>query len=87
MIFVDSFYFGSDANFLFRVAEQVADHPHMRGVGEFDQHDYVRDCVLERGMSRIPDALPTVDSAASGELVPSEFERMALVTYPFGSEL
>jgi hypothetical protein len=38
-------------------------------------------------MDRMPDALPAVDAAATGNAMPSEVGRAAVVTYPFGTEL
>src|SRR5947199_4663911 len=65
-----------------RIAEQVADHPDPAGVRQLDQDDDVRPSILERGMHRMPRALPAVDRAAPVDRLPSEIEGEAPVTDP-----
>src|SRR5271167_4340357 len=70
-----------------RIADQVADHADVAGIGQFDQHHHIRTRVLEGWMHRVPYALPTVDAATARDAVPSEIDGPALMANPFGPEL
>src|SRR3984885_11296117 len=77
----------ADGKFRARIAGQVADHPHIVGIRQLDQHHHIRTRVLERGMHRMPYALPTVDASAPRNAMPSEVDGAASMANPFGAEL
>src|ERR1022692_428706 len=76
-----------EGRLLFRIAEQISNHPHIVGIGQLDQHRNIRTGVLERGMNRIPNALPTIDAPAARHAMPAQIEAVASMANPFGTEL
>ena len=70
-----------------RIAEQVADHAHAARLGQLDQHHDVGPVVLERGMHRMPGALPAIDAAARRHLHPLEIEGETAMADPLRAPL
>ena len=65
------------------IAQKVAEHADVAGIGQLDQHDDVRTVALQRRMHRMPRPLPAVDAALARHLVPIHVEGQALVADPF----
>ena len=76
-----------EGGLLARIAEQIADHAHIVGIGKLDHQRDVWARVPQRGMNRIPDAHPTVDAPAPRHAMPSEVVAVASIANPFGAEL
>src|SRR6202167_3057474 len=87
VVFEDGLDWGVEGHLKLRVAEQIADHANVACVGEFHHHHKIGAGGLQCGMRRMPHALPAVDAPAAGYAMPSDIERVALVTNPFGAEL
>ena len=87
MILEDGLNFRVERWVLCRIAEQIPNHADVAGVGELDHRNYIGTRLLERGMDRIPSADPAMETAASGDFLPSEVEGAAVVTDPFGAPL
>jgi hypothetical protein len=81
------FDLGFDFYFLHWITQQVANHPDVASVREFDHYHEIRTCVLEGGMRGMPDAFPAIDSSPARYAFPSGFHGVALVADPFGGEL
>src|SRR6267143_357740 len=67
---------------LHRVSYQIADHAHVAGPGQLDQHDDVRSVIRQRRMHRVPGALPRIDAAARRHRHPLEIEGETAVANP-----
>lgn len=65
MVFPGYFHGIPDSHLLLGVAEKIADHTDVIGIWQFNQHDEIRPALPERGMHGMPDALESVDFAAS----------------------
>src|SRR3546814_6416686 len=74
MVFEHRLDLGAYPDRLLRIAEQVADQADIVAVRQLDQDDDVRPVTLERGVHRVPDALPTDDAAAALDLFPAHGE-------------
>src|SRR4051794_37537925 len=77
----------ADGDCLARVPKQVADHPHIAVLRQFDQDGDVRSAAVERRMHRMMRALIAVDAATPLDLFPGQVERVTAMTDPLRSPL
>src|SRR5262249_48192976 len=77
----------ADGDVLMWITDQVAEHADPARVRQLDEHDDVGPRVLERGMHRVPHALPAVDRAAPLRRVPAHVERETRVADPLRAPL
>src|SRR5690606_35628792 len=80
-------HLGPDDDLLHGIAQQVADHADIAGVGQFDQYRQIGAMVGERLMRGMPYPLPAVDAAGGLDLCPRRIEAVAMMAQPFGAEL
>src|SRR5262245_59251008 len=76
-----------DLDVLFGIAEEVAHHTHVAGVGQLDQDDEVRHPIPEGGVHGVPYPLEGVDLTASGALAPTDLLGTTTMADPLRAEL
>lgn len=57
-------------NRLIAIPQEIADHPNVSGMGQFDQNDNIGDLVLQRRLNGMPDSLPTIYDTSAFDLYP-----------------
>jgi hypothetical protein len=87
MMFEHTYYGSLDRYWLHRISEQVANQTHAACMRNFHEHREVWSMLPERRVGRMPDTLPTVDTAVGFDLSPLWIEGVTAMTYPFGTEL
>jgi hypothetical protein len=87
VIFEDCFDVDVERRILIWIAEQIADHPDVIGVGKSYDRDDVRTRAAKCWMNRVPGSNPTEETAAARDFVPSEVEATAFVADGLGTPL
>ncbi len=67
MVLKHGTHLSADFHRLLRVAEEIANQAHPRGVIEFHQHDQIGPLVPQCRMHRVPNPLVTVDQTVPGD--------------------
>ena len=74
VVFEHGFHFCADPDVLFRIAEQIADHPDIARMRQFHQHHDIGAMIFQRRMHRMPGALPAIDNAGLRYFFPADIE-------------
>jgi hypothetical protein len=86
-MFIDASDSGTYLKVLHWVTQQVANHPHIVGMSQLDEHDDKGTLIGQCRMHRMPDPLMAVNDPGRLGLFERQVERPALVTDPFGTPL
>ena len=87
MVFEYTGHLSADCDLLVRVADKVAYHTDVVGVGKFDE-DYDVGALFSQGwMHRVPDTFVAVDVADGWELFEFDGITQTMVADPFGAPL